>query len=610
VTPVGAVVPTAPTGVLARPASGSALVTWTPSSSDGDSAITSQTVTPYLGSVAQTPTQVGASATSATITGLTDGTAYTFRVTSTNGVGSSPASDASNAVTPQQTIFDFATPATADSGDTSPVELGVKFRADHDGSVTGIRFYKAQANTGTHVGSLWTAGGTRLAQATFTGESASGWQTVTFASPVAITAGTTYVASYNAPNGHYSLSPRGLTSAADNAPLHALANGTSANGVFAYGAAGTFPNGSFNATNYWVDVLFADPDAPGTVTGVTATAGKSAATVSWTAPAGGGAPASYKVTPYVGSTAQTAKTVTGSPPATSTTVTGLDAGTAYTFTVRAANAGGAGPESASSNAVTPTGASTPGAPTAVTARADSTSAVVSWTAPTDDGGSAITGYTVTPLQGSTALPGTSVGASTTQTRVTGLTNGKSYTFTLAATNAAGTGASSAASSAVTPQSSIFGLSTPAVIDSGDASSVDLGVKLTSDVAGSITGTRFYKAPANTGTHVGALWSAGGQLLGQGTFSGETASGWQTVLFASPVPIAANATYVASYLAPNGHYSFDARGLASGVDNPPLHAVADTASANGLYLYSPLTAFPSSSFNAGNYWVDVLFTPAS
>jgi hypothetical protein len=611
VTPVGAVVPTAPTGLLARPASSSALVTWTASSSDGDSTITGQTVTPYLGTTAQAPTKVGAAATSATVTGLQDGKSYTFKVTATNGVGDSPASDASNAVTPQATIFDFATPATADSGDGGPVELGVKFTADHDGSVTGIRFYKAAANTGTHVGSLWTAGGVRLAQATFTGESASGWQTVTFANPVTLTAGTTYVASYNAPNGHYSVSAGGLAAAVDNPPLHALADGTSANGVFAYGPASTFPNGSFNATNYWVDVLYADPDAPGTPTGVTATAGRSSASVSWTAPSSGGPVASYTITPYAGATAQTAlaKTVTGSPPGTSATVTGLAAGTAYTFTVRASNAGGSGPESAKSTAVTPTGASPPGAPTAVAAQPDSTSAVVTWTAPADDGGSAITGYTVTPAHGSTALPATDVGATATQTRITGLTNGTSYTFTVAAKSAAGTGAASTASDPVTPQASIFELRTPAVVDSGDTSSVDLGVRFTSDAAGTVTGIRFYKASANTGTHVGALWSAGGQLLAQGTFTGESASGWQTVRFATPVTIAANTTYVASYLAPNGHYSFTSQGLATGVDNAPLHAVANTTSANGLYLYSPLKAFPTSSFNAGNYWVDVLFAPA-
>jgi hypothetical protein len=609
VTPIAAVVPTAPTAVAAQAASRSARVTWTLPSSDGASAITGQTVTPYLGTDPQTPVQVGASATSATITGLTNGKAYTFDVTATNGVGTGPASARSNAVTPWAMIFDLATPAVADSGDGGSVELGVKFRADHDGSVVGIRFHKAQANTGTHIGSLWTATGTRLAQATFTGESASGWQTVTFASPVAITGGTTYVASYFAPSGHYSTTANGLASAVDNPPLLALANATSANGVFAYGAASTFPSRSFNASNYWVDVLFGDPDAPGTVTGVTATGGQFAATVSWTAPATGGQPASYRVTPYIGTTAQPAKTITGSPPASSTTLTGLTADTTYTFTVRATNPGGSGPESASSNAVTTTGANVPGAPTGVSAQGDSTSAVVSWTAPAADGGSPITGYRVTPSAGATALPATDVAGTTTRARVTGLANGTAYTFTVAATSAAGTGDASAASGAVTPRPSIFELRTPATIDSGDTGAVNLGVKFRSDVAGSVTGIRFHKAQANTGTHIGALWSATGQLLGQGTFGGETASGWQTVTFATPVAIAANTVYVASYLAPNGRYSVSAAGLAAGADNPPLHAVANSASPNGLFRYSPLAAFPNSSFNASNYWVDVLFAPA-
>ncbi len=62
----------------------------------------------------------------------------------------------------------------------------MKFSSEVTGNVTGVRFYKAAANTGTHIGSLWSAGGTLLASATFTGESASGWQQVNFSSPVPI----------------------------------------------------------------------------------------------------------------------------------------------------------------------------------------------------------------------------------------------------------------------------------------------------------------------------------------------------------------------------------------------------------------------------------------
>ena len=93
------------------------------------------------------------------------------------------------------------TPAQADSGDASATEVGVKFKTDTFGVVTGIRFYKASTNTGTHIGNLWTASGQLLATATFTGESGSGWQQVNFAQPVALDKNTTYVASYFAPKG-------------------------------------------------------------------------------------------------------------------------------------------------------------------------------------------------------------------------------------------------------------------------------------------------------------------------------------------------------------------------------------------------------------------------
>src|SRR5690349_3070695 len=71
--------PSAPTGVTASPATSQALVSWTAPSNNGGSAITAYTITPYIGSAAQAPVTVNnGSATSATVTGLTNGSAYTF----------------------------------------------------------------------------------------------------------------------------------------------------------------------------------------------------------------------------------------------------------------------------------------------------------------------------------------------------------------------------------------------------------------------------------------------------------------------------------------------------------------------------------------------------
>jgi hypothetical protein len=510
-------------------------------------------------------------------------------------------------VVPQDTIFDFGTPATIDSGDPSSVELGVKFTADTSGWITGLRFYKALANTGTHIGSLWDASGNLLAQATFTNETASGWQTVSFSSPAAITAGGTYVAGYFAPSGHYSATPAGLGSAVDNLPLHAVANSASPNGVFAYSSNSTFPSGSFNATNYWVDVLFAPAPAPGQVTNVSADPGYSSATVSWSAPSSGGPVTAYIVTPYVGSNAQAPITVAGNPPATNTKVQGLTPGTAYTFTVQAWDGNQSGPVSAPSNSVTPLAPSAPSAPTNVNASPATGQAQVSWTQPSANG-SAITSYTITPYVGSVAQAPVQVSdPSATSAIVSGLANGTSYTFTVLASNGLGAGPESAPSSAVSPADTIFDFATPATIDSGDSSGIEVGIKFTADVNGSITGVRFFKSAPNTGTHVGNLWDASGNLLATGTFTNETTSGWQSMMFPSPVPITAGTTYVASYYAPNGRYSVTPQGLASPFDNPPLHSVADSSSADGVYAYGASSSFPSSSFNAANYWVDVLFS---
>jgi hypothetical protein len=149
------------------------------------------------------------------------------------------------------------TPGSA-AADAQPVELGVKFRSTTNGYITGLRFYKGPGNTGTHIGHLFRSNGTLLKTATFINETATGWQQVSFDSPVAITADTTYVAAYHAPNGNYSKNENYFaTSGVNSGPLRGLASGVDgSNGVFRYGTAGKFPTASYRSSNYWVDVVF------------------------------------------------------------------------------------------------------------------------------------------------------------------------------------------------------------------------------------------------------------------------------------------------------------------------------------------------------------------
>ena len=166
-------------------------------------------------------------------------------------------------------IWDESISASQD-GDSNAIEVGVKFRSEVSGVVTGIRFYKDPANVGTHVGRLWAANGTELGAATFTGESGSGWQEASFATPIAIEPDTTYVAAYHMPSGHYaSLESYFALAGVDNPPLHALAEGVDgSNGIYKYGAAGElFAGGgpdTFNSENYLVDVVFDDESGPDT----------------------------------------------------------------------------------------------------------------------------------------------------------------------------------------------------------------------------------------------------------------------------------------------------------------------------------------------------------
>jgi len=418
-----------------------------------------------------------------------------------------------------------ATPATITANDSSAVELGVKFRSDVNGYINGVRFYKGSTNTGTHVGNLWSSTGQLLASATFTGETASGWQQVYFSHPVAVTVGTLYVASYHTNVGGYSYTLSGLAANVDNGDLHVPSSGSvSGNGVFAYGGT-QFPNGNYNASNYWVDVVFNTQFIDAAPPSVVATA-----------------PASNAVGVPVG-----------------TTITAT-----FDRSVVAAS--------------------------------------IQFT---------VTGPGNQSVPGTTSYNNTTFVASFQPTAA--LAAGVTYTATVSgATNQAGVAMTAPyAWSFTTPAScpcTLFPASaTPAVASAQDASAVELGMKFTADVGGNVTGVRFYKGASNTGTHIGNLWSNAGQLLATVTFTNETASGWQQATFSQPVAITAGTVYVVSYHTNVGFYSVNSGYFASAFDNPPLHAVANGASPNGVYAYGA-TQFPNGSYNASNYWVDVVFNP--
>ncbi len=184
------------------------------------------------------------------------------------------------------------------------------------------------------------------------------------------------------------------------------------------------------------------PTKPGAPTGVTAVAGNTQATVTWVAPASAG---SSPITSYTVTSSPSSKTCTTGGSLTCT-VAGLTNGTPYTFTVKATNAVGTGPASAPSAPVTPSTTTAPGAPRNVSAVAAKQRASVSWAAPTSNGGSAVTGYTVTSSPGAKVC----TTSGTLSCTVSGLTAGTSYTFSVKATNAIGTGPASAASNAVVP----------------------------------------------------------------------------------------------------------------------------------------------------------------
>ncbi len=150
-------------------------------------------------------------------------------------------------------------PTQTSLNDGTPLEVGMKFTSSTAGQITALKFYRSPRDTGTDLLDLWTSTGTKLASATFSSTTASGWQTATLATPVSIAANTTYVASYHT-SGAYVATNNFFASALTSGPLTAPSSASAGgNGVYAYGGtngAGLFPTNTFSASYYYADVVF------------------------------------------------------------------------------------------------------------------------------------------------------------------------------------------------------------------------------------------------------------------------------------------------------------------------------------------------------------------
>ena len=152
-------------------------------------------------------------------------------------------------------------------------------------------------------------------------------------------------------------------------------------------------------------------------------------------------------------------------------------------------------------------------------------------------------------------------------------------------------------------------SRPAERVSTDTSAVELGVRFTPHVAGTIRSIRFFRGATSPWINYPIhLWKDDGTLLASGTIpvSQNPNSGWVEGTFPTPVPVEPDAVYVASYHAQSGGYSHTPNDMASGIWSlgENLHALPD----GGVFAYGPSGTFPNQTFSSTNYFVDVVFVP--
>ena len=382
----------APTSVVGVSGNGQVSLTWVTPTSLGGSPISDYVVQYSNNSgTSWTPfTHTVSTATSATVTGLTNGTSYLFRTAAVTGAGTGAFSAPSSSVMP----------------------------VGGAGAVTGL---------------AGTAGNGQVALS-WVAPLSNGGSTITF-----------YRVRYSVNSGATWTKFADVPSTATSVTVTGLINGTGY--LFQVAAV----NGAGIGT-YAQSTVLTPRTVAGGVTGLAGTAGNGQVTLAWVAPIsnGGSAISDYRVEYSSNSGTSWTTFVHVASTATSATVTGLTNGTNYLFRVAAINAAGLGAYTGLTPALMPYLAAS--APTGVAGTVGSGLVRLTWIAPASDGGSAITDYRVqyrTTSGASWTMFTDGISTATTAT-VTGLTNGTNYVFRIAALTLWGRGTFSSQTSVLTP----------------------------------------------------------------------------------------------------------------------------------------------------------------
>lgn len=505
------------------------------------------------------------------------------------------------------TLFETEDPAWAPSGvadlDTQPVELGVKFVPFVPGTVTAIQFFRPVSSASDYTVHLWTEQGVLLATGTVQPSSTPGWQTATFPAPVDLQPLQTYVASYYTSTGGYAFDQGYFDTSLTRGPLIALgATGGEVapkpgGGVYRYGAGGGFPTATYLSSNYWVSPVF-EPS-----------------------PSVGAAPVVTGLTPI----SPTVLQIDGSnftPDAIGPSVWfGATRGhlSVYSPTQIEVNIPAHAPGSVHVRVLTSAGESATtaadlftygdGVPAGLTVTAnDDASTLTQWDAV--GGASSYRLYRGTTPGGATLVASPASNFWNDTNGESGLTRCQRYYYQVAAVTGGSEGPRSAEVSVFVPciSGTTYSVFSPSVTPENpveaDFAPVELGVRFTSAVAGTVKAIRFYRGVAIPSGYTVHLWDASGALLTSGVaIEGQgPAPGWQEVAV-SPTAIEANEVYTASYFASSGEYAGDLHAFDVGFVNGPLTLLGD---GNGVYAYGSTSAFPALTYENSNYFVDVVF----